>query len=149
MIYCRCSIHKHVVQNESTRGKTKIILLTLEMARQVISRTTHIEKGELRVTHENAILTNVTPANPSKQFPCPICKKQFHLYRECPRHVWNTKLYSVGIDCFRTRRRTKHSNILSSISAAITNFSKLPESTGHLETVAKTAPPLQEEQAKI
>ena len=61
MIYCRCSIHKHVVQNESTRGKTKIILLTLEMARQVVSRTTHIEKGELRVTHENAILTNVTP----------------------------------------------------------------------------------------
>ena len=62
MIYCRCSIHKHVVQNESTRGKTKIILLTLEMARQVVSRTTHIEKGELRVTHKNAILTNVTAA---------------------------------------------------------------------------------------
>ena len=35
-------------------------MLTLEMARQVVSRTTHIEKGELRVTHENAILTNVT-----------------------------------------------------------------------------------------
>ena len=62
MIYCRCSIHKHIVQNESTRGKTKIIMLTLEMARQVVSRTMkHIEKGELRVTHENAILTNVTP----------------------------------------------------------------------------------------
>ena len=61
MIYCRCSIHKHIVQNESTRGKTKIILLTLEMARQEVSRTTHIEEGELRVTHENAILTNITP----------------------------------------------------------------------------------------
>ena len=60
MIYCRCSIHKHIVQNESTRGKTKIILLTLEMARQEVSRTTHIEEGELRVTHENAILTNIT-----------------------------------------------------------------------------------------
>ena len=44
MIYCRCSIHKHIVQNESTRGKTKIILLTLEMARQEVSRTTHIEE---------------------------------------------------------------------------------------------------------
>ena len=61
MIYCRCSIHKHIVQNGSTRGKTKIILLTLEMARQEVSRTTHIEEGELRVTHENAILTNITP----------------------------------------------------------------------------------------
>ena len=60
MIYCRCSIHKHIVQNESTRGKTKIILLTLEMAWQEVSRTTHIEEGELRVTHENAILTNIT-----------------------------------------------------------------------------------------
>ena len=60
MIYCRCSIHKHIVQNKSTRGKTKIILLTLEMARQEVSRTTHIEEGELRVTHENAILTNIT-----------------------------------------------------------------------------------------
>ena len=60
MIYCRCSIHKHIVQNESTRGETKIILLTLEMARQEVSRTTHIEEGELRVTHENAILTNIT-----------------------------------------------------------------------------------------
>ena len=60
MIYCRCSIHKHIVQNESTRGKTKIILLTLEMARQEVSRTTHIQEGELRVTHENAILTNIT-----------------------------------------------------------------------------------------
>ena len=63
MIYCRCSIHKHIVQNESTRGKTKIILLTLEMARQEVSRTTHIEEGELRVTHENAILTNITIRN--------------------------------------------------------------------------------------
>ena len=63
MIYCRCSIHKHIVQNESTRGKTKIILLTLEMARQEVSRTTHIEEGELRVTHENAILTNITMSN--------------------------------------------------------------------------------------
>ena len=60
MIYCRCSIHNHIVQNGSTRGKTKIILLTLEMARQEVSRTTHIEEGELRVTHENAILTNIT-----------------------------------------------------------------------------------------
>ena len=60
MIYCRCSIHKHIVQNESTRGKTKIILLTLEMARQEVNRTTHFEEGELRVTHENAILTNIT-----------------------------------------------------------------------------------------
>ena len=67
MIYCRCSIHKHVVQNESTRGKTKIILLTLEMARQVVSRTTHIEKGELRVTHENAILTNITSSSESEE----------------------------------------------------------------------------------
>ena len=65
MIYCRCSIHKHIVQNKSTRGKTKIILLTLEMARQEVSRTTHIEEGELRVTHENAILTNITG------IPCP------------------------------------------------------------------------------
>ena len=31
------------------------------MARQEVSRTTHIEEGELRVTHENAILTNITP----------------------------------------------------------------------------------------
>ena len=62
MIYCRCSIHKHIVQNETTRGKTKIILLTLEMARQEVSGTTHIEEGELRVTHENAILTNITTA---------------------------------------------------------------------------------------
>ena len=30
------------------------------MARQEVSRTTHIEEGELRVTHENAILTNIT-----------------------------------------------------------------------------------------
>ena len=60
MNYYRCSIHKHIVHNESTRGKTKIILLTLEMARQEVSRTTHIEEGELRVTHENAILTNIT-----------------------------------------------------------------------------------------
>ena len=45
---------------ESTRGETKIILLTLEMARQEVNRTTHIEEGELRVTHENAILTNIT-----------------------------------------------------------------------------------------
>ena len=65
MIYCRCSIHKHIVQNESTRGKTKIILLTLEMARQEVSRTTHIEEGELRVTHENAILTNITGSTPT------------------------------------------------------------------------------------
>ena len=63
MIYCRCSTHKHIVQNESTRGKTKIILLTLEMARQEVSRTTHIEEGELRVTHENAILTNITTSS--------------------------------------------------------------------------------------
>ena len=34
------------------------------MARQEVSRTTHIEEGELRVTHENAILTNITPTNP-------------------------------------------------------------------------------------
>ena len=50
----------HCTENQSTRGKTKIILLTLEMARQEVSRTTHIEEGELRVTHENAILTNIT-----------------------------------------------------------------------------------------
>ena len=68
MIYCRCSIHKHIVQNESTRGKTKIILLTLEMARQEVSRTTHIEEGELRVTHENAILTNITPSTSTPFF---------------------------------------------------------------------------------
>ena len=33
------------------------------MARQEVSRTTHIEEGELRVTHENAILTNITTTN--------------------------------------------------------------------------------------
>ena len=42
-------------------ARQKIILLTLKMARQEVSRTTHIEEGELRVTHENAILTNITP----------------------------------------------------------------------------------------
>ena len=34
------------------------------MARQEVSRTTHIEEGELRVTHENAILTNITVGEP-------------------------------------------------------------------------------------
>ena len=34
------------------------------MARQEVSRTTHIEEGELRVTHENAILTNITQRQP-------------------------------------------------------------------------------------
>ena len=37
------------------------------MARQEVSRTTHIEEGELRVTHENAILTNITDV-PTKIF---------------------------------------------------------------------------------
>ena len=36
------------------------------MARQEVSRTTHIEEGELRVTHENAILTNVTVSSSSE-----------------------------------------------------------------------------------
>ena len=33
---------------------------------------------------------NPSPANPSKQSPCLICKKQFHLCKEDPRG-WNTK----------------------------------------------------------
>ena len=49
---------------------------------------------------------NSFPANPSKHSPCPICKKQFHLYKEGPRG-WNTKPYTVCIDCFRTHRRIK------------------------------------------
>ena len=46
-------------------------------------------------------------------------------------------------------RRTKHSNFPSPTSTAITDSSELLESTGNLETVTKTAPPLLKKQAKI
>ena len=87
---------------------------------------------------------NLSPDNPSKQSPCPISQKQFHLYKEGPRG-WNTKPYTICIDCFRT----KHSNFPSPTSAAITDSSGLLESTGHLGAVTKTTPPPLEEQAKI
>ena len=88
---------------------------------------------------------NFSPANPSKQSPCTICIKQFNLYREGPRG-WNTKPYTLCIDCFRTRRHTKHNNFPSPTLIAIPGAS---ESNSHLATVTKTAPPLLEEQAKI
>ena len=91
---------------------------------------------------------NSSPAIPSKQSPCPIGKKQFHLYRKGPREC-NTKRYTVLINCYRTRRRTKHSSFPSPTSTAITDCSRLLESTGHLGTVTKTAPQLLEQQAKI
>ena len=43
------------------------------MARQEVSRTTHIEEGELRVTHENAILTNITISVLQTKLPFGVC----------------------------------------------------------------------------
>ena len=91
---------------------------------------------------------NFSPANPLKQSPCRICKKQFHLFKESPLG-WNTKPYTVCIDCFCTRRCTKHSNFPSPTLTAITDSNGLLGSTGHLGAVTKIAPPLLEEQAKI
>ena len=91
---------------------------------------------------------NPSPANPSKQFSCSICKKQFHLYKEGPRG-WNTKPLTICIDCFHTRGHTKHNNFPSPTSTVITDSSGLLENTGHLGAVTKSAPPPWEEQAKI
>ena len=52
------------------------------MARQEVSRTTHIEEGELRVTHENAILTNITEAL--------LVKSLFVLLLEKSQTDWTT-----------------------------------------------------------
>ena len=104
------------------------------------------QKATIISKNRRSFSRNSSPGNPSKQSPCPICKKQFYLYRESPRG-WNTKPYTECIDCFRIRRRTKHSNFPSPTSTAITDFSGLLGSTGHLGAVTKTAPLLLEEQA--
>ena len=99
--------------------------------------------------HQKAIIISKNCRSFSRNSsPYPICKKRFHLYKEGPSE-WNTKPYTVCIDCFRTRRRTKHSNFPSPTSTAITDSSGLLESTGHLGAVTKIAPPPLEEQAKI
>ena len=66
---------------------------------------------------------NPSPANQSKQSPCPICKKQFYLYKEGPRG-WNTKPYTLCIDCFRIRRRSDHSKFPSPTSQTLVDCLK-------------------------
>ena len=126
-----------------------------EMARNAISAhdvfavsAFRRQKATIISKHYRSSSRNSSPANPSKQSPCPICKKQFHQCREGPRG-WSTKPYTVCIDCFRTRRRTKHSNFPSPTSTAITDSNGLLEITSHLGAATKTAPPLLGEQAKI
>ena len=56
------------------------------MARQEVSRTTHIEEGELRVTHENAILTNITVLN----------LKSFFIFNLCSNFQIERTLHTFG-----------------------------------------------------
>ena len=43
------------------------------------------------------------PPNQSTWLPCPGCKKLLRLYREGSRG-WNTRPYTLCLDCFRKRR---------------------------------------------
>ena len=45
---------------------------------------------------------SLVKTSPSQRSPCPICKQPFSVYREGPRG-WNTKPFTLCIDCFRTR----------------------------------------------
>ena len=62
---------------------------------------------------------SVTPDR-SEKSSSPVCKQLFSLYSKGPRG-WNSKLHTLCLDCFRSRRRKKHHSPASPTSAAIRN----------------------------
>ena len=86
--------------------------------------------------------------SPSERSPCPICKQPFSVNGEGPRG-WNTKPFTLCIDCFRTRRRNKRRKSLPPTSSAITDCSGILDETGHLGAIMTTPPSPLEEQAEI
>ena len=93
--------------------------------------------------HPSLVMTS-----PSKRSPCPICKQPFPVYREGPRG-WNTKPFTLCIDCFRTRRRNQRRKPPPPTSSAITDCSRTLDETGHLGAIMTTPPSPLEEQAEI
>ena len=65
---------------------------------------------------------SLVKTSPSERSPRPICKQPFSVYRESSRG-WNTKPFTLCIDCFRTRRRNQRRKPLPPTSSAITDCS--------------------------
>ena len=91
---------------------------------------------------------SLVKTSPSERSPCPICKQPFSVYREGPRG-WNTKPFTLCIDCFRTRRRNQRRKPPPPTSSAITDCSRTLDETGHLRAIMTTSPSPLEEQAEI
>ena len=91
---------------------------------------------------------SLVKTSPSERSPCPICKQPFSVYREGPRG-WNTKPFTLCIDCFRTRRRNQRRKPPPPTSSAITECSGTLDETGHLGAIMPTPPSPLKEQAEI
>ena len=91
---------------------------TKEIARNAVPSTDIASvstfKRSIRATAQGSSLApayNLPPTftNHSTQPHCPRCNQLFSLYKEGPTG-WNTKPYSMCLNCYRTRRRPKRRN---------------------------------------